>query len=453
VKSSRQQEGARNVVFVTRRPAGESLRSARAIRKLDGVRLLCVCEELPGADESEVFAELSQVDDTHDAGQLIAAAQRLGVRHGPLEQVVTAQETLLEPVARANEALGLRGMTVAAVARALDKSCLKRILNEAGVRTARDRLITVKGDARRFVDEVGFPIVLKPLNGSGGLATWRIRSHEQLDAALGLIEPSPEAPVLAEDHLRGQELCIDTITVLGEPRFYSVCCYSPSILEALENPQVQWSCIMPRDITNDRFRAFIDEGLKAVRALSVGNAMTHMEGFLLEDGGVCFTDATLRPAGARIAPMLAFAYDMDPYLAWARIAVDGSFDGPWQRLYAVGTIFLRGTGDGFVERVEGIESVRQRVGELIVEARLPRAGAAKSVTYTGDGFITLRHPETRVVEEALGLISRTVRITYSQTESRSQSEGADPGQWSQWLQHFDKQLNKPAWDDESLPGL
>ncbi len=47
--------------------------------------------------------------------------------------------------------------------------------------------------------------------------------------------------------------------------------------------------------------------------------------------------------------MLGFAYDIDPYRAWARVAVDGRFDGPWERKYAVGTIFLRGSGAGVVK--------------------------------------------------------------------------------------------------------
>ena len=42
---------------------------------------------------------------------------------------------------------------------------------------------------------------------------------------------------------------------------------------------------MPREITDDRLQQFTEQGLRAVRALSVGNAVTHMEGFLLEKGG------------------------------------------------------------------------------------------------------------------------------------------------------------------------
>ena len=117
---------------------------------------------------------------------------------------------------------------------------------------------------------------------------------------------------------------------------------------------------MPREISDDRYRGFVEQGLAAVRALEVGDAMTHLEGFLLDGGRACFTDATLRPAGARIGPMLGFAYDVDPYRVWARVAVDGCFDGPWERRYAVGTVFLRGVGRGQVDRVEGLEAIEEQ---------------------------------------------------------------------------------------------
>ncbi|MGH6891520.1 MAG: ATP-grasp domain-containing protein, partial [Dongiaceae bacterium] len=392
---------------------GESLRAARAIKQLDSIRLLGICEGLPDADGVPVFADLVRLADVHDTDQLTAAVCGLAEKHGKPDRVVTATETLLHPVASASETLGLQGMSMDTVRRALDKSSLKATLARAGINTARDQILTGSEDARRFACQVGFPIVLKPPGGSGALATLCVQSAEQLELALELMQPSRANAVLAEDYLSGQELCIDTITIANEPRFHSICCYRPSILEAVEDPRIQWTCVMPRDITEHRYRDFIEQGLKAVRALAVGDAMTHMEGFLLEGGRPCFTDATLRPAGARIGPMLAFAYDIDPYLAWARVAVDGCFDGPWERKYAVGTVFLRGIGSGLVEEVQGIEAVSRQVGKLLVETRLPRVGATKSATYTGDGYITVRHPETRVVEDALQWIAQTIHVTYT----------------------------------------
>lgn len=151
--------------------------------------------------------------------------------------------------------------------------------------------------------------------------------------------------------------------------------------------------------------------------------------------------------------MLAFSYDFDSHLAWARAVVDGSFDGPWERKYAVGTIFLRGRGRGQVEHVAGIEAVRQNLGKLIVEARLPLVGALKAATYTGDGYITVRHPQTQFVEEALRLIAETVFINYSESEKLELPNENVGEQWSHQIQYFDKQLNKPAWEDDSLPTL
>ncbi|MFY9611567.1 MAG: hypothetical protein WAU45_23510 [Blastocatellia bacterium] len=442
----------RRIVFVSRNMTGESLRHARAIKSLAGVCLFGVAEHLPEDHVDQVFEEMVCVRDAHDSNQLIGAARKLAKKRGELDRIVTTQEPLLEAVARAGEMLGLEGLSVSTVRRVLDKSRLKPILKRAGVNTARDRVLINNDDATRFAGEVGYPIVLKPLGGSGGLATWCIRNAEQLEMALQLMRPSEENAVLAEEYLRGEELCIDTITIANEPRFYSICYYRPSILEALEDPRIQWTWVMPRDISGDRYREFIERGLGAVRALSVGNAVTHMEGFLV-DGGVRFTDATLRPAGARIGPMLAFACDIDPYVAWARVAVDGCFDGPWERKYAVGTIFLRGPGSGLVKEVHGMESVELQIGESLADVRLPRAGAAKSVTYTGDGYITVRQRETRAVEEALDFIARTVRIKYSEPESVMSSGGAATEQWKERLQYFEKQLYKPAWENDSLPAV
>jgi hypothetical protein len=431
---------------------GESLRHARAIKSLAGVCLLGISEHLPDDRGAQVFEEVTCVRDAHDPNQLIAAARELAKKHGELDRIVTTQEPLLESVAGAGEALGLQGLSVSTVRRVLDKSRLKPILDRAGINTARDQILTDDEDARRFAAEVGLPIVLKPLGGSGGLATWCIRSLEQLEMALELMQPSAANAVLAEEYLGGQELCIDTITIANEPRFYSICYYRCSILEALEDPRIQWSCVMPRGIRGDVYREFIEQGLAAIRALSIGNAMTHMEGFLVE-GGVRFTDATLRPAGARIGPMLGYGCDIDPYVTWARAAVDGCFDGPWERKYAVGTIFLRGLGSGLVEEVRGMESVELQIGESLADVRLPRVGAAKSLTYTGDGYITVRHPETQAVEDALDFIARTVHITYSYPESPVPPGVAAREQWRERLRYFDKQLYKPAWENDSLPAI
>ena len=56
---------------------------------------------------------------------------------------------------------------------------------------------------------------------------------------------------------------------------------------------------------------------------------------------------------------------------------------------------------------------------------------------SGDGYITIRHPDTSPVKNALEFISETVKITYSDTETSLQ--------WKDRFQNYEK-LNRPAWE-------
>ena len=51
-----------------------------------------------------------------------------------------------------------------------------------------------------------------------------------------------------------------------------------------------------------------------------------------------------------------------------------------------------------------------KVGHLVVKAHLPNRGTFKSDSYEGDGYITIRHPDTEVVTAALRQIVSTVRV-------------------------------------------
>ena len=197
----------RRVLFVCRAASSESLKAAQAIAGLDNV-------------------EVISATDLRDRVRLLTKQSEIRDERGSLERIVTAQETLLEAVALANEALGLPGLSVEVVRRTLDKSRLKlqtlRINTPASIISRDGALCGVRSV---------FPMVLKSLSGSGALATFLIHSETELQKALTL------GTFLAEEYIEGQELCIDTITTANEPQFHSICCYQPSILEAVEHPR------------------------------------------------------------------------------------------------------------------------------------------------------------------------------------------------------------------------
>ena len=104
-----------------------------------------------------------------------------------------------------------------------------------------------------------------------------------------------------------------------------------------------------------------------------------------------------------------YAHDIDMYKAWAKLVVFDQFTPP-ERKYAAGAAFFRGQGEGRVKRVHGLDRAQKDLGHLIVEARLPQIGQPKASSYEGEGYAVLRHPETRVVENALKHLVATVRV-------------------------------------------
>jgi hypothetical protein len=60
--------------------------------------------------------------------------------------------------------------------------------------------------------------------------------------------------------------------------------------------------------------------------------------------------------------------------------------------------------------VRGLRRVLADLGPIVVEKRLPKIGAVPSSSYEGDGYLIVRHPDTTVVERALGHIVAQVRV-------------------------------------------
>ena len=84
---------------------------------------------------------------------------------------------------------------------------------------------------------------------------------------------------------------------------------------------------------------------------------------------------------------------------------------PPERNWSVGAVFLRGQGQGkTIRTVHGIEEARRELGELIVQAKLPRPGQPQAESYEGEGYVILRHAETETVEAGLRRLLELIRV-------------------------------------------
>jgi hypothetical protein len=350
-----------------------------------------------------------RVDDALDPRQLAWAVTGLAGQIGRVERLVAALEQLQVPLAQVRESLGIEGMDVRTALNVRDKSRMKETFQAAGIPCARHALVHSPGQALSFADEVGFPLVAKPPAGAGAQSTFRLDDGGMLRGWLAAVPLGQDSPALLEEFLTGEEHTFDSVTVGGSTVWSSIADYRPPPLEVLRNPWIQWTVLLPRDITGPRYEGIHRWGPVALEALGVTDALTHMEWFARPDGSVAISEVAARPPGAQLTSMHGYAHDFDLYRAWAELVILGRFDVP-ERRFAAGTAYLRGMGHGRVRAVHGIDDVQQQIGHLVVEARLPRPGQPAAGDYLGEGYAMVRDPDTAVVEDALRRLVGGVRV-------------------------------------------
>ena len=350
-----------------------------------------------------------RVNDVLSVDQLVWAARELVQRNGALHRFFGAYEQLQVPLAEARDVLGVAGMSVAAAFNFRDKARMKSLLRANGLPCARHRLARNTLDALDFARTSGFPVVIKPPAGAGAQQTFRVENADQLRRALAAMPPSDSIPVLVEEFVRGEEHSFETISIDGEAVWHSLTHYEPTPLHVVENPWIQWSLVLPREVDSARYDDIRTCARQVLSVLGMTTGLSHMEWFRRPDGTIAISEVAARPPGAQITTLVSRAHDIDFVQAWTRLMIFNVFDPPARR-YAAGAAFLRGQGQGRVRSVLGWDTVKAELGDLIVDVKLPQPGAAPSTSYEGEGYIIVRHESTRVVEQAVARIVSLIRV-------------------------------------------
>jgi ATP-grasp domain len=350
-----------------------------------------------------------RIDDGTDAQQIADATRGLAGQLAGVDRLIGMLEQLQVPLGEVRDALGIAGMSAEVARNFRDKSRMKDVFAAHGVPCARHGVATSAAQASSIADQLGLPVVVKPPAGAGARSTFRIDSADQLAGWLRLDPPTPAAPALIEELVTGAEHSFDSVSVAGRVAWHSIAMYLPTPLEVLENPWIQWAVLLPRSIDGAEYDAIRDGAARGLQALGMDTGFSHMEWFRLREGRIALSEVAARPPGAQFTSLLSYAHDTDMYAAWARLEILGHFDPP-ERRHAVGAAYLRGQGQGVVRGVHGLETLQRELGDLVVEARLPREGQARSESYEGEGYVIIRHDETEVVAAALQRVVEVARV-------------------------------------------
>ncbi|MCC7138060.1 MAG: ATP-grasp domain-containing protein [Planctomycetes bacterium] len=402
-----------NVVFCVPFFREASLRFVRGIADLPGVRLGLVTQDHRSALPADLDRRLAghwQVQDGLDGDALVAGVRGCAGQMGGVDRVVGMLEQLQVPLGYVRDRLGIEGMGESVARNFREKALMKDVLRAHGVPCARHRLCTDANELRSFAALVGYPLVAKPPAGAGAKATFRIENGAALEDAVRAMAPSPARPLQVEEFMTGREHSFDAVNLGSRTVWHSLSRYEPSPLTVLENPWIQWTVLVPREIDHPQWDDIRAVATKALRALGMTSGVSHMEWFRRPDGSVAVSEVGARPPGAQICTLHSLAHDFDFYAAWGRAVVFDEFTPP-ERRFAAGAAYLRAQGKGrTIKAVHGLDQAQREVGELVVEARLPRVGAEATGTYEGDGYVVLRHASTEVVERALRRLITLVRV-------------------------------------------
>lgn len=401
-----------NVVFVAPFAFDTTLRFVSAAAAQPSARLALISQDPLEKFPTELRDRLAahqRIESALDPEAIAAGVEEVARRMGTVDRLLGTLEQLQVPLAEVRERLGIEGMGVEAAENFRDKARMKTVLREAGLPCARHGLIGTVDDARDFVREVGYPIVVKPPAGAGAKATFQVADDDALSDALLEAPPHPDRPMLGEEFVQGSEHSFDGVSIDGELVWHSLTHYLPTPLDAVRNPWIQWCVLLPREVDDPAFDDIREAAASSLDALGMGTGVSHLEWFRRGDGSIAISEVGARPGGAQISKLTSYAHDFDFYHAWARLMIDGAFDPP-QREYAAGAAFLRGQGQGRVRTIRGLARAQQEIGSLVVETNLPRLGQTPSGSYEGEGFVILRDRDTEVVDQALHRLISLIRI-------------------------------------------
>ena len=408
-----------HVVFVAPRFLENTNRYVRAFAELEGVTLSLVStdpeEAIPPSIRRRVAGHY-RVGDALDGEQLTQAVRAIARSVGLVERLTGVLEQLQVPMAEVRDALGIEGLTTAIARNFRDKDRMKEVLRARGVPVARSVLARSLADVKAFIDQVGFPVIVKPQAGLGSRATHRIEDEDDLAA---LLPPLPAQPLQVEEFVRAREHTCETVTIRGVPVWRSGTRYFPSPLEVLETSWVQYCVLLPREADDPTWTRFHPINSVALAALlgdqagtAAGTALTHMEWFLREDGTALVNEVGARPPGVHIMPLMGLAHETDLFADWARLVAFDAFT-PRARRFAAGSAFFRGQGGGSrIVSVAGIERAVAECGDALVEMRTPKVGQPRAEGYEGEGWAIVKHATTDGLKHALRALVENIQVRY-----------------------------------------
>ncbi len=329
-----------------------------------------------------------------------------------IDRLEATVEAHIMAAASVREATGIPGTSVKTAYLCRDKPAMKEALREAGIPTAQSARAESPDDARQFVKQVGYPVILKPPAGAGASGTYRVRDDDALERVIRECGLADGVAVAIEEFIEGHEGFIDTVTIDGKVAHEFITHYYPNVLEAMRTRWISPQMVATNRIDEPGYREVREMTRKVIEILDIGTSATHMEWFF-GPKGLKFSEIGCRPPGVCQWDVYCAANEFDLYYEWASAIAHGRTAGKPSRRYAGGMIALRPDRDGRITGYSGADEIQRRYGEHIVAAHLPPEGTPTQPVeagYMANAWVRMRHPDYDALRAMLDDVGRTLKV-------------------------------------------
>jgi hypothetical protein len=340
------------------------------------------------------LTEYYWVSNQHNYDELVRALGFYTHRYGKIDRIESHNEYWLESDARLRTDFNIRGFKTSDLARVKRKSEMKAMFREAGVECARGRLCANLAEALALVDEVGFPMVVKPDVGVGAYKTYKIVDRKQLEA---FFEAGPSTDFIFEEFVEGKIQTFDGLVDQdGKIVFTASLEYSEGVMD-LVNQSLDFCYFTQRQIAPELEQA----GRNLVKAYNLSERFFHFEFFLTPAGKYVGLEVNMRPPGGLTVDMWNYANDINIFDEYANVVVHNHFMGVATRPYFCGYVSRRSGRDYRLSHDQVLEAFPHQV----VSAQ-PISGIFAAAL--GDFGFLIRSPELAEINEIAASIVQKV---------------------------------------------
>ncbi|MQX98052.1 ATP-grasp domain-containing protein [Sinorhizobium medicae] len=284
--------------------------------------------------------------DTGNLDALVRECSRIGATYD-IAGITSARETSYAIAGKLCQHFGLPGPNPASIERCCDKFTQRRLLAGAGIPIPDYRLATNAAEVEIAAAEIGLPVILKPVAGSGSRGVRLCRTFEEVAEhttyLLGgthvsspriLVEEFAQGPYYTADTMGNEVIAIGAGDFGPPPHF------------------VYREYTFPAALTDDEHKRIAEISLSCLRALDLGWGPANIELRWTESGPIVI-EVNPRLGGTPDPQLIQLAHGVDLVRQHIKLVIGGKWDLRRRHSQTASVRFLLPDYDGTLDWIDG----------------------------------------------------------------------------------------------------